>query len=431
MAGALVVCGALSVGASALAKDHPVVELDLAQAVQPLSASYLTGGIHQAERDGARAVLIRIDTPGGLISSTRNIVGAILGAKVPVVCWVGPSGARAASAGTFILLACHVAVMAPGTNVGAAHPVGIQGQVMSEKVTNDAAAFIRSIAEERGRNAVWAEKAVRDSVSVSAEEALRLHVVDGVADSPEGALRFANERTVTVQGHSVTLATSPATIQKHSIPFGRGLLGSLIDPNLAFLFFLLGLGGIVFEVLHPGISVPGILGLLFLVLALVMFEMLPVTLAGLILLVAGVAFLFAELHVPGHGISALAGVVALVVGGLLLFDAGSLVRVSRPLIIGVAIAKALFILLVVPKVMRARRMPPPVQHVVVGLEGVAKSDIDPIGMVHVRSEEWTATTDGKKIGAGEKVRVVAQEGLKLRVEPIEATTPATQERSRK
>jgi membrane-bound serine protease (ClpP class) len=268
-------------------------------------------------------------------------------------------------------------------------------------------------------------------VSVSAEEALRLHVVDGVADSPEGALRFANERTVTVQGHSVTLATSPATIQKHSIPFGRGLLGSLIDPNLAFLFFLLGLGGIVFEVLHPGISVPGILGLLFLVLALVMFEMLPVTLAGLILLVAGVAFLFAELHVPGHGISALAGVVALVVGGLLLFDAGSLVRVSRPLIIGVAIAKALFILLVVPKVMRARRMPPPVQHVVVGLEGVAKSDIDPIGMVHVRSEEWTATTDGKKIGAGEKVRVVAQEGLKLRVEPIEATTPATEERSRK
>jgi membrane-bound serine protease (ClpP class) len=414
------------VGAPALAKDHPVVELDLAQAVQPLSASYLTGGIHQAERDGARAVLIRIDTPGGLISSTRNIVGAILRAKVPVVCWVGPSGARAASAGTFILLACHVAVMAPGTNVGAAHPVGIQGQVMTEKVTNDSAAFIRSIAEERGRNAAWAEKAVRDSVSVSAEEALRLHVIDGVADSAEGALRAANERTMTIDGHAVTVATWPATIQKHSIPFGRGLLGSLIDPNFAFVLFLLGLAGLVFEILHPGLSVPGILGLLALVLALVMFEMLPVTLAGLILLVAGVGFLVVELHIPGHGLAAAAGVVALAVGGLLLFDAGSLVRVSRPLLVGVVIAKAAFILLVVRKAVQARRMPPPIPRSVVGMDGVVTSDLDPVGTVRVRSEEWTATSTGTKIEAGSKVRVVAEEGLKLRVDKDGATAPPSE-----
>jgi len=317
VAGALVVAGLFGFASSALAKSpHQVVRLDLEGAVQPLSASYVTGGIRDAGRRHADAVLLRIDTPGGLDSSMRKMVGAILTSKVPVVCWVGPSGARAASAGTFILLACNRATMAEGTNVGAAHPVGVQGRVLDHKVTNDAATFIRSIAQKRGRNAAWAERAVRESVAISAREAKRLHVIDAVSSTPSAAL------------HDAVLENW--TVVKEPIPFGRGLVGTLVDPNLAFLLFIIGLGGILFEILHPGLSVPGVVGLFALVFALVMFEMLPVTIAGIVLLVAGVAFLLIEVHHPGVHLPAIAGVISLVLGGLLLYDAGALVRVSRP-----------------------------------------------------------------------------------------------------
>jgi membrane-bound serine protease (ClpP class) len=425
LAGALIVFGALSAfGSVAASTSAPqrVVRLDLDQAVQPLSASYVVGGIKQAARDGAAAILLRIDTPGGLGSSMRRMVGAILASRVPVVCWVGPQGARAASAGAFILLGCHYATMAPGTNVGAAHPVGVQGRILAGKVTNDAAAFIRSIAEERGRNADWAEEAVRDSVSVPAREALKLHVIDAIAGSATVALQEADGRRVGVEGQTMPLSITawPAHITNRPMAPGLGLLGSLVDPNIAFLLFLAGLAGLIFEALHPGLSVPGILGVLALVLALVMFEMLPVTIAGLVLIVAGVVFLVAELHVPGHGLSATAGVIALVIGGLLLYDAGALVRVSRPLLIGVVIAKAAFFLIVVRKVVAARRMPPPVPRTLVGAEGVATTDLDPVGTVRVRGEEWTASASGPTITGGTRVRVVGEQGLKLTVDSYEA-----------
>jgi membrane-bound serine protease (ClpP class) len=415
-AGALVAAAALFATRPAAASGDFVVQLDLDGVVQPLTANYVVAGIERAQADHARAVLLRIDTPGGLDGSMRKVVQSILDSSIPIVCWVGPSGARAASAGTFILMACNVAAMAPGTNVGAAHPVGVQGRIMSEKVTNDAAALIRSIAQARGRNAAWAERAVRRSVSVSAVEAVRLNVADGIVADGHTAMRFADGRSTTLRGRDVRidLGTQPV-LARRSIPFGSGLLGSLVDPNLAFLLFLLGIGGLIFEVLHPGLSVPGILGLLALVLALVMFEMLPVTIAGLLLLVAGVGFLLVELHVPGHGVSALAGITAIVVGGLLLFDAGSLVRVSRPVLAGAAIAKAVFILVVVRKVLQARRMPSPVPLSLVGAEGVATTDLDPTGTVRVRSEEWTAETASGRISAGSPVRVVEESGLKLRV----------------
>ena len=412
--GALVVGGILTgVAPPAASKTPTVLRIDLAQAVQPLSATYVVDGIHKAERERDAAVLLRIDTPGGLDHSMRRIIGAILGAKVPVICWVGPQGARAASAGTFILLACHYATMAQGTNVGAAHPVGVQGAILSKKVTNDATAFIRSIAEERGRNAAWAERAVRQSVAVSADEALRLHVIDALADSPEAALRAAN-------GHAaagMTLTTWPVHVTKDPIALGPGLIGSLIDPNLAFVLFLVGIVGLVFEFMHPGLSVPGILGLLALVLSLVMLDMLPVRLAGVILLLGGVAFLIAELHI-GHGFAAIAGVIALMAGGLLLFDAGALVRVSIPLLVGVVIVKTTFVLVVLRAVLRARRMAPPVPRTLVGEEGVAKTDLDPVGTVRVRAEEWTAESDGRTIKAGSKVRVRGEQGLRLKVDRL-------------
>jgi membrane-bound serine protease (ClpP class) len=415
VAGTLVVGGFLgtAVHAHAATETANVLRIDLDQAVQPLSATYVVDGIKRAERGHAAAVLLRIDTPGGLNSSMRSIIKAILNSKVPVVCWTGPQGARAASAGTFIMYACHYTTMAPGTNIGAAHPVGVSGAIMSTKVTNDAAAFIRSLAQERGRNADWAERAVRQSVAVSAEEALRLHVIDAIADSPDAALREANGHVV----GGVTLSTWPARVTKDPIALGPGLIGSLIDPNLAFVLFLVGLVGLVFEFMHPGLSVPGGVGLIALVLSGVMFDMLPVRLAGVILLLGGVAFLIAELHI-GHGFAAIAGVIALTAGGLLLFDAGTLVRVSIPLLVGVVIVKAAFILIVLRAVLRARRMPPPIPRTLICEEGVAKTDLDPVGLVNVRAEDWTAESDGRTIKAGSKVRVRAEQGLRLKVEKL-------------
>ena len=409
LAGALVIGGFLGTVTRAEAKTPTVVQVDLDQAVQPLSASYVVDGIKLAERENASAVLLRIDTPGGLDSSMRKIITAILTSKVPVVCWTGPQGARAASAGTFIMYACRFAAMAPGTNIGAAHPVGVRGAIMSTKVTNDAAAFIRSLAQERGRNADWAEKAVRQAVAVSADEALRLHVIDAVASSPREALSKASD--------ALKVALTNARVTKDPIALGPGLIGALIDPNLAFVLFLAGLIGLVFEVMHPGHIVPGAVGLFSLVLALVMLDMLPVRLAGVVLLLGGVAFLIAELHI-GHGLAAAAGVVLLLMGGLFLFDAGTLVRVSIPLLIAVVVVKTTFVLVVFRAVMKARRMPSPVNRTLVGVEGVAKTDLNPVGLVRVNSEDWTAESDGRTIAAGSKVRVRAEQGLKLKVDKL-------------
>lgn len=411
------VAGCLLFAGSAHAQSRAdVVRLDLDTAVQPLSASYVVDGVRNAEADGADAVLLRIDTPGGTSSSMRRIVGAVLGAKIPVICWVGPEAARAASAGTFILLACHVATMAPGTNVGAAHPVGLRGEVLAEKITNDSAAFIRSIAEQRGRNAEWAETAVRESVSISAREAQRMDVIDGVVSDAAAVLRFAHERTVRVDGDGVRLDFSPVSVRTQSMGFGRSLLGSLIDPNLAYLLLLIGIAGIFIEILSPGFGVPGAVGLFSLLLSFVMLEMLPVNIAGVLLLLAGIGLVALEVHVPGFGVAGVGGTVSLVLGGLLLFDAGSLVRVSRPLVIGTAIGLALFILLVVGKVVRSRRLPPHVPPTMIGAEGVATSDLDPVGTVRVRSEEWTAESTNEPISAGTRVLVVSEDGLKLQVD---------------
>ncbi len=400
-AGALIVGAVLCFGSSAGAASEQVVRLDLDGTVQPISASYIVNGIHDAEKRHATAVFLRIDTPGGLDSSMRKIVRAIIDSHVLVACWVGPSGARAASAGTFILLACDSATMAPGTNVGAAHPVGVQGQVLDHKVTNDAAAFIRSIAQRRRRNAAWAGRAVERSVSVSAEEAKAMNVIDAVASTPAAALHVAGLRHYTVHGEGIAL--------------GRGFLDSLIDPNLAFLFFLFGIAGIIFEVFHPGLSIPAVVGLFALVLALLSFELLPVNLAGVVLLVAGVAFLMIEAHKPGIHLAGIAGVIALLLGGLLLYDAGSIVEVSRPFLAVVVAIDAAFMLAVMRAGWRVRRMPKP-DTSVVGAEGVATSDLDPVGTVRVRSEQWTAESVKGKIPTGTKIHVVEHRGLRLKVD---------------
>jgi membrane-bound serine protease (ClpP class) len=420
--------GAAAAAAAISSSDRPLVtEIDLSGPIDPLLARYAERAIGNARRDGAAAVLVRLDTPGGLDSSMRSIIKAILRSPVPVLCWVGPSGARAASAGTFILIGCPIAAMAPGTNVGAAHPVGITGGVMSEKVTNDATAYIRSLAESWGRNAAWAERAVRDSVSVSANEALDLHVIDLLAPTRSALLRAVDGRTVRTVDRDVTLHVTGARIVRQHPTLAEALLHDFVDPNFAYLFFILGLISLAAFVIHPGVHVTAFVGVLLLVASLISFGMLPVTVAGLVLLVAGVVFSVVGLKVHGRGLPEMAAITCIVLGGLFLFNPSvPTAHVSRPLIVGVAIADTLFWVFVMRAVLRARFTP--VQqgaHKVVGAEGVVLTAIDPTGVVRVKGESWTARSSSGPIPAGATVRVSDVTGLTLEVVP----EPAPEEKA--
>ncbi|MEA2434713.1 MAG: hypothetical protein QOG54_2170 [Actinomycetota bacterium] len=415
---ALVIFFALDQAAAA---TQQVVSLSLQGVVDPFEASYLTGSIEAAEADGAAAILITIDTPGGLDSSMRDIIKSILNTNVPVICYVSPAGARAASAGTFILLACDVAVMAPGTNVGAASPVGVSGAIEQAKVENDAAAFIRSLAEDKDRNPDWAETAVRDATSASAEEALDLGVIDSIEPTVDDVLAFANERSVEKNGQTLTIAIADADLVEVGIGAGSGLLHTLLSPDFAFLFFYLGIGLLIVEFLHPGLSVPGILGILSLISSFIALGMLPVQLIGLILLLGSAGLFLLELKNPGVGIAGGSAIIMLIVGGLTLFDpAFPGVRVSYWLILPVAGIMGLFFLAVAPAALRARRLPvvTGVERLI-GAEGIVVRDIDPTGTAQVAAELWTVESEMGPIRKGERVRVVGAEGLRLHIVPID------------
>lgn len=415
-------------GALAQSASPQIVELRIDGVVDPFVADHVEGGIADAADAGAAAVLLTIDTPGGLDSSMRQITQAILNAKVPVIGYVSPSGARAASAGTFILLSTNVAAMAPATNVGAAQPVGLSGAVASEKAVNDAAEYMVSIAETRDRNAVWAESAVRDAESASAEEALQLGVIDLIAPDVPTLLADVNGMTVQVSGEPVTLDVAGATVTEDTMGFFANFFHSLLDPNLAFVFFWLGLAFIVAEFFIPG-GIVGTLGVLMFVASLVALGMLPVQIIGVVLLVASVVFFVLELLHPGVGLPAIAGVVCLVLGGLYLFDTSVPgVAVSPFVIVPVAVFAALFFLIVVRAAMRLRHRGSTTRdQELVGLEGVVLSDLNPKGVVQVASENWTAESVRGTPRKGAHVRVVEMEGLKLKVEPTEAPATASTE----
>ena len=336
------------------APSNDVVSLRLAGVVDPFEASYLTSQIQAAARENAAAVLITIDTPGGLDSSIRDIIKSILNSPVPIVCYVSPEGARAASAGTFILTACDIAAMAPGTNVGAASPVGVSGAIEEKKVTSDAAAFIRSLAQQKNRNPDWAASAVTQAASASAQEALRLHAIDLIAVDQNDLFSRINGTTITKNGSSITLHTSGTQVDERSMPIAASILHHLLTPDLAFLFFYLGIGLLIAELLHPGLSVPGVLGVLSLFAAATAFGMLPVQIVGIVLLVASAGFLLLELKHPGLTFAGIAGIVTLILGGLLLFNNNIPgVGVSPWTIIPVAIVMSLYLVFVVPAVVRA------------------------------------------------------------------------------
>jgi membrane-bound serine protease (ClpP class) len=406
-----------------------VVQLELDGVVDPFVADYIEEQIAAAQEQGALAVLLTIDTPGGLDSAMRQITQAILNAGVPVIGYVFPEGARAASAGTFILLSSHIAAMAPATNVGAAQPVGISGAVASEKAVNDAAEYIVSIAERQGRNAEWAESAVREAESISAEEALEIGVIDLIAPDVATLLAEVDGMSVTVAGgQEVTLDLEGATIREVDPGFFVNLLHTLLDPNLAFIFFWLGLALIAIEFFVPG-GIAGTLGVIMFVLSLVALGMLPVQLIGVVLLIASIVFFALELLHPGVGLPAIAGIVCVVLGGLFLFDTSVPgVSVSPLVIVPVALFAGFFFLIVVRKAIALRRLKVTSRdELMIGREGTVVRDLDPAGVVQVAAEEWSATSVRGTPRRGDRVRVVEMEGLRLKVEPVEEPATASTE----
>ena len=357
----------------------------------------------------------------------RQIIQAILNSDVPVVCYVSPEGARAASAGTFIMMGCPVAAMAPGTNIGAAHPVGVAGAIEQKKVTNDAVAYIQSLANRNGRNAEWAKEAVVDAVSIPAEEALQKNVIDLIAPSVPALLSDIDGRRVEVAaGRTATLRTAGASIETLSMGIGARILHALLSPDFAFIFFYLGLGLIVVELLHPGLSVPGIMGIVFLVAAFVTFGLLPVQIIGVVLLLASALFFLLELKHPGLGVATVGGVACLVLGGLTLFNPSvPNARVSLWVIVPVAGLLVLFFGTVVKAAMAARHMPA-VGGIegIVGREGVVEDELDPEGVVLVSSEQWSARSVAGQLPRGTRVRVVGVDRLRLDVEPIKEQATA-------
>ena len=399
----------------------PVVDvLTLEGAIQPISAEVFLKAIDRAERDGREALVVRLDTPGGLDSSMRDIIKRILVSEVPVVVYVAPPGARAASAGTFIAYAAHLAAMSPGTSIGAATPVQMGGADVKEdlgrKVKNDAVSYIRSLAAQRGRNADWAEKAVREGGSLPESEALRLHVVDVVARDLSELLGAIDGRTVTAAGVARTLRTKDAATNQVKPTWRQSLLSRIVDPNIAYILFILGFYGLLFELSNPGAILPGIVGGICLLLAFLAFQALPVNLTGVFLILFAMALFLIDIKVQSNGMLAAGGIVALVLGSLILMGGGSgAARISLVVIGTVAGATALFFSFVIGLAWRAqRRKPTTGSEGMVGERGTAITALAPHGKVSVHGEYWEAES-GEAIVAGAPVIVERVDGMLLRV----------------
>ncbi len=390
--------------------------------INPISGRYLERGIREAAEVGAEAVLIELNTPGGLLDATEEITTAMLDAAVPVIVYVSPPGARAASAGTFITMAAHVAAMAPSTRIGAATPVSGDGSDipddLREKILNDTVSYARIIADERGRNADWAEDAVRDAIVATATEAEELNVVDLVADSRAALLEAIDGRSVTIRGDEVTLETADAPIAEFAMSPFEDFLMVISDPNIAVILLSLGSLGLYFELSAPGSFFPGIAGAIAIVLGLFSLGTLPINYAGLALLLFGLALMGAEIWVASGGVLGIGGAIAFLLGGLLLIDdtQAPFLEVSRPLIYGITLALVLFSLVAVRAVMRTRRRPVAIGGAdMVGLTTSMRSSAS----VYVEGELWSARpADGASVAGGDRVRIVGREGMNLIVEPL-------------
>lgn len=409
---------------SASVFSQKVVSMKIDGSINPVSADFIRNGIKKAADENAECLIIHLNTPGGLLKSTRMIVSDMLESPVPVVVFVSPGGAHAGSAGVFITLAANVAAMAPGTNIGAAHPVssGQMDTTMNEKVTNDAAAFIRTIAEKRNRNMTWAERAVRRSYSYTETEALQDSVIDLIAKNEKELLAMIDGRIIELSSGTKALQTVSATVEEYKMNIWEKLLDILSDPNIAYILLLLGMYGVMFELYNPGAMLPGIVGVISLILAFYSMHTLPINYAGLALIVFAIILFLLELKIASHGLLAIGGVVSLLLGSMMLIKSGSsleMVRISRTVIISATVVSALFFLFVIGFGLKAQK-----NKITTGIEGMV-GDIgevlemlSPTGSIRVQGEIWNAESIAGTINKGEKVRIKEMKNMKLFVEPI-------------
>ena len=440
------------------------IVLHVNDAIGPAINDYIHRGLQDAAERNAYVVILRLDTPGGLDTSMRDIIRDIIASPVPVILYVAPSGARAASAGTYMLYASHLAAMAPGTNLGAATPVQIggfpdisppaapdqndkdrdkeennaekdknkdedktkdkplpvSGDAMTKKMVNDAVAYIRSLAEMRGRNADWAEKAVREGASISSEQALQQGVIEIIATNIDDLLAKADGWQVQINGQNITLDTDDLLIETIEPDWRTELLSVITNPNIAYILMLLGIYGLFFELANPGYVLPGVVGAICLLLALYALQVLPVNYAGLGLIILGIVFMIAEIYAPSFGALGFGGIIAFVVGSVILFDTeGSEIKVAIPIIAAVTIISSAFFLVALRLVYAAHKKP-----IVTGVEemlgsiGEVLEDFDHAGRIHIHGETWQVRSQSP-LKRGDQVRVTAIDGLILHVEPIE------------
>jgi membrane-bound serine protease (ClpP class) len=434
-----IVFAGLGGAARVLAADAPVLEV--VGAIGPATADYIDRSLEAAERQGAPVVVLRIDTPGGLDSAMRSIVKRIIGASVPVVAYVAPAGARAASAGTYILYASHVAAMAPGTNLGAATPVQLGGKpdlgaprdaqgdgengasggdAKTRKLVNDAAAYLRSLGQLRGRNTEWAEQAVRTGSSLSAREALKQGVIDIVAADLADLRQQLEGRVVQVKGGEMTLHSGELSWVRVEPDWRSRLLSIISDPNLAYILMLVGIYGLVYEFANPGALLPGIAGAICLVLALFAFQMLPINYAGVALILLGLALMVAEVFVPSFGALGIGGIIAFIIGSIILVDTDQPgYGIDLSVILGFTVVSAVGLMAVVGLALKARQRPVVSgREELLGAAGLVVDGFEQTGSIRVHGEIWKARTESPLV-KGQQVRVTGRTGLVLLVEPLD------------
>jgi membrane-bound serine protease (ClpP class) len=425
----------LADSAAAFTQNRVVTVLTLSGPIDPISARYVQRGLDRARQEGAQLAVIELDTPGGLGVSMDQIVDRILSSPVPVAVYVWPQGARAASAGVFIAMAAHVAAMAPGTHIGAAHPVDAGGGdisgAMGEKVLNDAAAKLKALAELRGRDRAWADQAVRRSISLTETQAVSQHVVDLSARDLGDLLSAVEGRTVTTQAGPLVIHSAAAEVRRFRTNIIDRFLGFLVNPDIAYILLVLGIFGVIFEISSPGAIAPGVAGAIALVMAFISFGNLPTNIGGIVFILLSIVLFIVDLKTPTHGLLTAGGVVAFVLGSFLLFPPGRAqarapavtgmpplagVHVSVVTIVVMTVLVVAFFVFVLGKgiLAQSRRISFGVESLV-GSGGVAVTDIAPEGLVQSSGERWSARSDEGPIRAGERVEIVGREGLCLLV----------------
>ncbi len=403
----------------------PVFTIEVDAIINPATAKFILDSIDEATQQNAQCLIIKLDTPGGLLESTRLIVKKELASTIPIIVYIAPGGARAASAGVFVTMAANIAAMAPGTHIGAAHPVtmggeGKESKTMTEKIVNDTVAFIKNIAKTRGRNTDWAEKAVVKSVSITEEEAVKLNVVDLIASDIPSLLDKIDGRVIKFDGVTRTLHTRGIQPQPIQMSWRDRLLDIISNPTIAYILLMLGIYGIFFELSSPGAILPGVVGGIFLILAFYALQMLPVNYAGLALILFAIILFIAEIKVVSHGLLAIGGIISLFLGSMMLFQSPvEYMRVSLSVIIPAVIVSAAFFIFAVTRAINARlKKPTTGMEGLIGEVGVASTSIAPEGKVSIHGEFWNVVSD-QNIEKGGKIQVVGVVNLKLKVRKIE------------